>query len=355
MKGFICSTPYHLLLAINKSLNDLKDEEKALVVFNRFPSCETVVSRLKELKIFDSITVLDTHELDQWNNWNRRFRMFYFYNDFRRLTQKSSFDEIIFFSPDLLNTTFIIKLVLQYSPNCKFSFAEDGIGSYIDESMYKPSDRVEFWLSFFGRKKYVNRIQTLYVNQPELISYNTALNIQPFLQNDENESEYRTIISEIWKEKESQVNHLLFLQQPFYEDERYVLAEAQEYIFKHLQEKYGDELSIRIHPRTKQKIYFSLSNAVGKNDLFEVSSLFRSESTVLIGTNSTALFTPFLLWRKKNPIILLYKLGNEEGLSIAMDLFLRKYEIIFTRLGGNIFIPESLEELHSILDNLVKM
>jgi len=350
MIGFFCTTPYHILLTISMALNEFKNDKLCLVVFKRFRDSDRIVKKLNEEKIFDKIITIDTLEFTSFKNWNRRYRMFRFYPQFKEVAQRECFKEFIFFAPDYIEVSFMIKLISKNSPRCIFSYGEDGIGTYIYDNIYEPNSRGRWWLNLLKRTKYLDKIKHIYVKYPELILNHQRYELKQI--NRTISEKFKAIILNIWPCNIELEKRIIFLQQPFQEDLNTSMARSQDKILKRLSTDFSDKFVVKLHPRTRY-LPKDLSLEVLDFDGLVESLFLRSESVNgVIGINSSALFTPYLLFGKTIPIILLYKLSDYQELSKRMESFIYYFEKQFKADGGKLYIPKDYEELHRILEYL---
>lgn len=348
MIGFFGTTPYHILLSMSMALNDFKGHDTCLVVFKRFKNSETIIEKLKEKKVFNKIVALDTHDFDKWKVWNRRYRMFFFYPEFQKLAKGNTFEEFIFFAPDFLEVSYMIKLLEKKSPLCKFSFGEDGIGTYLNENIYVPSDRGKKWLRLLNRMKYLNKIDNIYVKHPKLMFNQSRYSISSICSN--MTEELKSMILFIWPHNFELDNGILFLQQPFFEDEKWELAKIQEDILGDLAFRFGKNVNVKLHPRTSHYDSTLPINYLPDRGLVESLFLKSPDIRTIVGINSTALFSSYLLWGTVTPIVSLINLTNDVALTKHMEKFLSAFEKEFKLAGGKIYIPKDYDDLYKIFE-----
>lgn len=357
MVGFLCSTPYHILLCLFMAYHEYRNNQKVLVVFNRFASAQKLCEVIKEFHLFKNVLLINTHDFDGWKDWNRRFRTVSFYQSFKRLCKESSFRKFIFFAPDLLEVSYMIKLISRNSPDCRFAFAEDGIGSYFNPLIYTPTSKINQWLRIFDRKKYLDKIDELYLLNPKLLTYESNYRIKPIQSVPLTDLYFNRIVDAIWGKNLNNPVDIIFLQQPFMEDKNLKLAIKQDK-FINLMENYSInkniKIGIKLHPRTKKNTIPYNFNKISSDVMYEIQIKNISDKTCFIGINSGALLTPFLLWKKNNPIVFLYKMCGDSMLITNMDNLLSRFKIEFVKAGGRLFIPESEYEFEEIMNGISK-
>lgn len=357
MVGFLCTTPYHLLLSLFMASQNFKNDEKVLVIFKRFKNTDSLHRKIRESNVFKEIVILDSHDFDKWKNWNRRLRMFFFYKGFKTLCRDVKFDQFIFFAPDLLEVSFMIELISEKNPRCSFAFAEDGIGSYFNPGIYMPTDKMNKWLCILRRKKYLRKIKTMYLLKPNLLAYPSEYEIKQILPYPKNDAIFDSLITSLWGNYNLDDYSFLFLQQPFSEDGNIKLGQEQDRILEFIMRQdffKSDNIGVKLHPRSKNYFFPKGCSIIPPDRMYEIGIKNSNKITCLMGINSGALLTPFLLWGKVFPIIFLYRLCNIDSLNKYMDALLNLFKLDFEQNGGKLFIPSTYEELLNVLKMVLR-
>lgn len=348
MTGFLCSTPYHLLLCLIMALNNYSSEDKAIIIMNRFKDAKRIADILRKTHIFKYVLIMETHDFDKLTNWNRRFRMFFFYPQIKEILGNVSFDNFVFFAPDLLEVSFIIKLIYKCNINCNFFFAEDGMGAYIDETIYKPNRRMRNWLILLRRLKYLKLIRGIYLIHPELCTAKYSYKKLKIENKAVNKDSFLNLVREIWGCESIESCNVLLLHQPFELDGKPEVQTQQDQCFREII-KSVDNCSIKFHPRDKKRHDFKNCKIVNSLGMFEILLLNGFKPDALCGVNSTALLTPFMLWNQTPKLFFLYKICHSPLMSKKMDCFMSNFQKVYAAAGGKLYVPASYEELMRML------
>lgn len=348
MTGFLCSTPYHILICLSMALTDYANDDKTLIIMNRFKDAKRISALLKQSGVFKYVKFMDTHDFDRFKNWNRRLRMFMFYPELKAHFSEESFDNFIFFAPDLLEVSYVIKLVYNKNNYCNFFFAEDGIGAYVDESIYKPNRGVKRWLQILHRIDYLNLIKGIYLIHPELCTASYSYNKIKIENINTSDPVFVKLIHLIWGNEYVNNCQTLLLHQPFVVDGKPEVGSWQDKCFELINQNFAG-CCVKLHPREKDSASLRKFRLFEAKGVFEVLLMNGFSPKCLVGVNSTALLTPFMLWNLKPTLIFLYKICHYDGISKRMDLFLENFKVIYSKNGGELYIPGSFDELEGLL------
>lgn len=349
--GFCCATPYHLLLTLQLATHEFKNDDKYLVIFEHFVGAKDIISKCKTLGIFKKVTSVDNLHQSQWQ---RRYHIFKLYDGLNCICNQFKFDKFIFFLLDPLTVSFAIKKILNLNPNCKICLGEDGLGAYITPKIYKyglSRGKTGFWMQVTRRYQYLEAFKFHYLTRPEMIGTKDTLIPRKITPLDFNDCNFMKIVKKIWGKQTLLKGDILFLQQPFEGD----VNNVENGIIKNIYDFCGDDkiLNIKLHPRTQPLgIFKDSERLIDRNLMYELVGNELSEYKLIIGINSSALFTPFMLWGTVTPIMLLHKICKP-----AMDYgnfkkFLSKFTKSFSDAGGRVIVPGNIEEVKKIISEL---
>lgn len=359
MIGFTCASNYTLMLAIWLSVDKFKNEKKSIIIYDEIPDCKNIYRKLQESGVFENVKIIFNKNNPKLTNWKRRYHMFVLPKPIKELCRDNDFKKFIFFTNDPLNIPFIIETVYKKNPDCEFSRGEEGIGIYYDEEAYLPTPKIKFWLSIFRRRKYLNMIKALYINEPSLLTYSTNLNIRQINSCADNKK-LHDIIDTLWGHESLPNRSFFLMQQPFSEDDKsqsYIDKKAN-FVFNKICEKFPNLTALKLHPRTRNYDFPQGAFIVDKNLQFEKClNKFINHKTI-VSINSTASFSPFLLWGYTPNIILLYRLFDwgekQQARFLNFNKFLKKFCLLYAQRGGKIYIPQNEQELFEDLSKIIK-
>lgn len=231
-------------------------------------------------------------------------------------------------------------------------YIEDGLGTYDGVLNAKTKYKQDTILKIFYGKRALDICKDLYVYKPNLVINNTfGIPIKQI--NNINKFCSFTEIESFFKEKSSDFSRrFVFLSGWFKEDDMY--EEQRKYV-EVLKEIAPFDYCIKPHPNETRII--DIDNELNENcGIFEVANLlFDMSDHVFVSIISTACLTPKMLYDKKPVVIFLYKIfqlkfnipeWNETDKVIRRIIEQEDYE-------SKVFIPESIEEYISMVNNLV--
>lgn len=340
------------------AISQFRDEQKCIVLYDEIKNVDQIGKKLEKLKIFDVVKVIHVQRDTRIGNWKRRYHMFFLHKDIQELCALYLFQKFIFFTDDPLNIPFIISKVYKKNPNCEFAFGEEGIGIYYNKEAYLPTPKINFWLSILRRKKYLNLLRILYVREPSLLTYPTNLEVRKISSCTDTER-LHYIVDTLWGHQKLPDLPLLLMQQPFSEDDesQINIDERANLLFNNISEEFPNMTALKLHPRTKKYFLSKNTFVIDKNIQFENSlSQFINEKTI-ISINSTASFSPFLLWGYTPNVILIYRLfnwgENQQSRFIKFDKFVHCFSNLYMKHGGRVYVPKDESELFQILEKVI--
>lgn len=358
MIGFTAASNYSFFICIWMAISQFKNDQKCIVLYDEIKDIDHIGNKLKELKIFDVVKVIHVNRNTQIGNWKRRYHMFFINKEIQEICELYRFHKFIFFTNDSLNIPFIISKVYKKNPDCEFAFGEEGIGVYYNKEAYLPTPRIDFWLSLLRRKKYLRMLKVLYVREPSLLTYPSNLDVRKIAPCVDTEKLHQ-IINALWKYQSLPDMPLFLMQQPFSEDDKNQIGidENANLLFNRICERFPGLTALKLHPRTRNYILPKNAFVIDKNIQFENSLNNSINQKTIISINSTASFSPYLLWGYTPNIILLYKLfnwgENQQSRFGKLDKFLTNFSTLYAKRGGKIFVPQNESELFRILDRVM--
>lgn len=342
--GFCCATPYHLLLALRLATHEFKKDDKYLVIFEHFAGAKEVILKCKKLGVFKQVSSVDNLHQSQWK---RRYHIFKLYDGLNDICSQIKFDKFIFFLLDPLTVSLAIKKITRKNPCCEICLGEDGLGAYIEPEIYKyglSRGKTKFWMKVTHRFQYLNAFKYHYLIRPEMISTKDTLIPRKITPLDFSDFEFRNVVENIWGKQNLLKGDILFLQQPFEEKVNRIENSIIQELYDCCNRK--SILNIKLHPRTQPLgIFKNKQHLIDQNLMYELVSNELSKYKLIIGINSSALFTPFMLWGNVTSIMLLYKICKPKMDNENFENFLLKFTKIYTEYGGKITVPNNMDEV----------
>lgn len=351
MIGFYCATPYHVFVSLHLSVTKYKDKKKNILILDHFSYASELVDNLRDTGLFENVYLLNCSTKTIEDKMKRLMKS-YFVDRIVKEFSNYIYAEVLFFALDFLNYAYIIENGAQAT---EYAYVEDGVGTYFEDEIYSPSRIASTILKLRGKMKYISKVKTIYVFQPQMMFGNrdefVIKKIPPVSRNN---IEFTELVTKLWTFKEMDF-HAMYMEQPYNEviGAEYDTREKQ--IFEII-EKYfkNDELIVRIHPRSKDKFadkYKDTNYAPYEAILLN----YNVEKKIIISTFSTACLTPKMMFNQEPLVILTYKLypsflKKYEEID-KIDAFINKFKMSY-RENKYVQVPNTIEEFEEILREL---
>lgn len=311
--GFVVGTPLHIINMLNIQANFLEGQEIVFFMYNDFEKSEELSLAIKKYFPHIEIVLVD---LNQMGSKIRKISRLY--------TNENPFfdgdiDEI--YAP---SDTYFVRILYanQYKKNKKvgLNYVEDGIGSYIHPAVINTRNFNDIIQSKFNKNSIFNGYwNKSFLYEPDLV--NTQLGQKtlkiPKLNLD---NKIYNLLMKLFKEVYVNLNtqrisetKILFFDQPFGHDR---IAVDDMSIFKELKEVsnyLNIPLQVKMHPRSNVSKYYNYHIDFLETSLpWEIYILFNDISNyILVGINTTASLSPYLMFGKEIPVILLIKVVSK--------------------------------------------
>nr|WP_288886120.1 polysialyltransferase family glycosyltransferase [uncultured Blautia sp.] len=355
---FIADTPYQIFNCMNLQCYKKRTEinsDADIFVIKQFSEADEIVSKIHRSELFNHI-----FELKPLNRFENRSVACQWSIMLLRLIfpgwvikEQIGNMDIIFFKNkyDIVNASYfnpIVASILKLNCNAVFNHMEDGTGSYFADLVNDATGwkyRLVSKITHSGSS--LANIHYYYLNCPELYSGKKIYNMKRLPSIDE---EFLEVAGQVFDSRlDTKLKDVIWLSDPIQDLE---CGEETKNITKRLIERfesYRDILSVRLHPREKEKdLYRNLYIDKSSGSWEMLVSKMDVENKTLIALFSTAQFTPKILFDKEPRLIFLndifgVRYVNERR---AMINSLRNSYSHPER----IMTPKSEEELFGILD-----
>lgn len=348
MVAFYCATPFHIISTLNIISGLSEKENYDLFILNHFENAEDVVKNLRKLKIFRKVNLINQGNKNLQNKILRIFNIFVKSREIKELS-KEKYKKIFFFATDFLNIAYTIK----NNNSEEYVFCDDGIGSYMDERIYIPNKKIKKILTLNRQIKYLKKIKSLYLYNPNLVVVNKNFNIIK-IQKIEKEKIYN-ILNIIWNKVISDKKIIIFQQPNKLENGEDSDSFERILIKKLLFIVNKDEILLKLHPRSRNDkcLLEDFKEVILKTEQpFESYMMnMNLENSFLITTFSTAAISPFLFLKKQPYLIFTYKLIFKKNIELVknMDSFIKKLKEEYDK--NRILVPNSIEEIINFIKN----
>ncbi|MBE6553117.1 MAG: hypothetical protein E7666_02125 [Ruminococcaceae bacterium] len=349
---FVASTPYQLLNCLNIRKQILNEETVAdIAILDISDKCRYLTEIAINSKMFDTVGVIDVGFL------NGKRRVLYYLNRLHRIlfikkylhAFKTSYDEIYIVGTEAFSKA-IYYHYYHKNKKIKLKYYEDGTGSYdfiLVENQNKMRNRIFKILFGFDL---IEKCQEMLVYEPSLVESNYPyITIKP-IPKINRDSVFFHDLKEIFSkstpmEKIPKVARCVFLDSNWAEQD---ISICQEQVIKHLIEKFGDNVQIKLHPSSAPMKYGKNVNYLKTDLSMEILSMFYdAKKTVLISVYSTANIVNALVYGDAVCSVFLFEMFNVDKDFTKNSAFLRKF---MKKTNGAFFIPKNIDELIKIIE-----
>lgn len=356
---YYVATQLHIFNAVNM-LNTIHKGKKAdIFVLNHFKSASAICQRLESSGVFEkAVLVHNKNGKSIYKFLKRIAQTIILPKKIADIVKDRNYDEIVFFSNDHLMAASLIRLVLKKNATTDFALGEDGVGSYFSD-LHIPNARVKLVLRLFGRERYLEKISSQYVYQPELMVRKNNLTLRRIPLPDFSggiPTVYKNIFGVVEGAAYPYKEKAIYLQQPFMEVGLSDEFESEEAVLDLLADFFDkDNFLVKLHSRSKPERYEQYRH-IKDDTLWEYIWCEESlENKLLITPISTAALSPKMLLGKEPVIIFTYRLFEnlltENPAYKDMLDFVLRFKSCYTN-KDRIFIPQNLQELREILESL---
>lgn len=355
MIGYLCATPLHIITAITMQSGMFSDKHSTLIVMNHFDVDDKFIERIKETKVFDEVLLFDSNNKTKVNKIKRLVNSVFPAKLIKNIANNTNYSHFVSFALDFINLSYIVKRYKKRNISCKFAFGDDGIGTYMNDGLYKPKKLAQNILKAVGRASYLKDVQSVYVYKPQYMVDNLQYEICKIKQNEETCKKRKDAVCKIWPLNETIEidNVILSFEQPNILDVEGKDRELERAILRKTAKRLNAPVVIKMHPRSLLEKEWSEFSVITTKMPFEAIMLQKQCVPKLMMTvNSTALFSAYLfddLSATECPSILLYRLMKyqREGSNKSMDKLCKALSA--NEESSKIYNPSSIEELENYL------
>ncbi len=345
--ALFCWRPYHIFNAINIVSNDVEHSSGNTTLFLFDYSVLTQsLDRLISSCLFKDIVIVNNNNEsgDHVKKFVGQIRSKFCASRTINGEKKNYTD----FFDTILASSFNIDLLemVDINKRARICIFEDGINSYCSDSNFGHlNPKFHFIRKLLGKKLNTIEVNAKYFYAPEMVTYLSdseffelpKINTETFeLEKEAFDYKYE-VIKDIYNKK-----NIIYLDQNFESDKL-------SFIENILNKRYS-KVILRAHPNDPASFDSFDEDTSGQSWEILCKDVV-NDDTIIISPSSMALFTPYILYKKKPTIIVLSKLLiNPEDMDLEIfDVFCRHF--VKTLEYSNLYIPESLENFENILES----
>lgn len=360
--AFFVGRPYQLFTSIIMSEN-LEDGLIDLFIENNYDNAILDYKRIAKLKIFSNVYFLKSNGRSKsFKSKLRKFFMLlskiiskkYFIKKSLIESEFSdnflfdkNYDEIYFSTP----SAFPVTLAMIFNKSSIFIF-EDGLGTYVNQIDEEISilSKIFSFITRNGIKYVKNRIKSTFLYNTDI--YNNSNNISV------KRIEFKTYDTNLLNKLNLVFN---YLGTGIYKNSNIIILSQGESIDKDgmldkvfnqvYDRKIDGDYLFRLHPSQK---FIKSSNYIDSTDMWELVCFNEiHEKHILISIFSTAVFSPYNIFKKSPYIILLFKIVRSDYVmrneAILIDQ-VNKFKAIYP--NNKLYIPTNISDFREILNKI---
>lgn len=357
MQLMICSSMFQLYTAIAIKLQFLRDEEVDLILTDSTPAFEKLSENTKLSELFRSVAFAP--DVRTMNGFNRIVRSKYYRRIFE-LFPKHYINKVfnykwedytdVYFSSFNPITLRIQEYLSKKNKSLKTHWIEDGISTYLMTGNYKWS-LPESVRKKLGIKDFSERFCDVYLFEPSLACLNYDFPIveipKPIYI-----SGLIDAFDAIFKENDNEVKEKFIFFEESFNNDGYTTNDAE--LINTVYEKLGKkDFVLKHHPRNRMDRFAEVLPTVGFSMFWEYYFLKHNiDDKVLVTVSSNTSFVPYILAKAKPTVVLLYKIFNGTSPIFQSGNFEKYVEKYLPYTGSKVYIPETIEEFETIIEEL---
>lgn len=351
--GFVCCTPYHVILAVYLSLGKMyTKEEKDIYICNHFIGAKSVYDVLKTMNLFKGVYYIEDKENNYGKNKIKKYiRMF------RRDIKAYDIPLKAYRIIHIYSYTYFSIIFSQLQKEqfgTTVVMVEDGLMTYM---LNKNSHNLIFWRLMnrmpFLKKRYftAETINEIFLFRPELNVGNYACAIKRIPKMDKCE-ELLSYLNKIFQYTSitQEISDYIIFTQPLPKRIQNKLEAVSLYIVNSL----GKSIMYKVHPREKVenykvKVHGTVLETHAPWELIYMNEREKFKHCTLISVHSTAVFSPMIMFRDDIHILLLNQLLGEsnEQLELFVANFSRQSQLKHFKVLDKLVDIQLFEKLKS--------
>lgn len=357
MQLMICSSMFQLYTAIAIKLHFLRDEEVDLILTDSTPAFEKLSKNPKLSELFRRVAFAP--DVRTMNGFNRIVRSKYYRRIFEMFPKhyinkvfKHKWEDYtdVYFSSFNPITLRIQEYLSKKNKNLKTHWIEDGISTYLMTGNYKWS-LPESTRKKLGIKDFGERFCDVYLFEPSLACLNYDFPIVE-IPKPNGIPGLVDAFDSIFMENDNEVKEKFIFFEESFNNDGYTTNDAE--LINTIYEKLGKkDFVLKHHPRNRMDRFTEVLPTVDFPMLWEYYFLKHNiDDKVLITVSSNTNFVPYILAKAKPTVVLLYKIFNGTSPVFQSGNFENYVEKYLSYTGSKMYIPETVEELKRIIEEL---
>jgi len=354
---FFCKSPYQIIEAI--SITRAIDLDADIYILGVFNGYEEVVEKLRGYNFFKRIIPVHKDVFGSRSKIKLLIQLFQCKEVVSSFLPKDAVYDCLYIS-SMTHSKLLLKHELEKrNPLMKCVLFEDGMGSYSgNPSVFKRARFRHVFETILGWKSFVPQKTTVMVSYPDFLKLPKELNhvsIEKMPSLEWNTKNQHILLDVFSIAKDSLINERVVIfdvARGIYKNDLDVKVDLLDNCYREILEKFSyNNVIIKAHPRSTTQSVANVKEY--KKTGIPVEILYAGmedlENRVLVGTFSTALFTPKMMFDVEPIVILLYKIVWPGNKSIP-ETFERIQRVY--RHKERLLVPNSIEELKKYIKQL---
>ena len=358
---FLCTTSFQIWGAVSLQLaNRLKAD---IIVFDDLNGYREIAEGLQQTGLFENVIPVDFYGSLKNKKDNRPAiirRMLTAERYVSRWIDKQTVYESLYTSSAAVSKSVFMRVLTKRLDRVGIVIYDDGIGSYQEKGRIKKgSQKFQRVKKMLGWQELLQNPDRILLYEPELYQAEDGVRVEPMPKialTPENKAVLRRIFGE--EEENLQFPQQVVLFDTFRLPNRKKEEEDRlDQVFCGIAEICGeDRVILKEHPRSLARSRAEVARLSRAGVPMELLYAHQEDlqDKILVALNSTALFSPKMLFDKEPYLVLLYKLTSDDpAVREKRDALYGKLTGMYSR-ADRILIPETEDELREFLKSRLK-
>lgn len=314
MKAFFCRTPIHVFRSIQLTMQVFPQDNCDIYVFDTFPQSDGVAGRLNNLRIFANVFYIYDKEFMRYGVADS-LRTTCLSSEFKKILLSNNYEDVFVFNVYGAFNELIFNVLKKKNRTLKFNIVEDGPSIYHIQK-YKAGVTKKFLYPLFGVHSYLDNVKKWWFSIPELMDPLNNGEKEKLPKVNRADTEFVSVINNVFKYDN---NHLIRTAKIIFMEECYwsdgLLPNGEDLkLIKEIQSQIGEQIVVKLHPRTKEDRFSEEFNVVPANGIpWEVYALnMNMDEKVLISLSCSTMVSTKLLYGDETYSLILYPIVEDK-------------------------------------------
>lgn len=357
---FVVWTPLHVMNVLNLIVNHLDGKNNEIIILNDLPKADRYKEVLSLVCPNLNVTIADAKKLKHESVIKKNY---YLLSNRDIFNQKEY--QNLYIPGDTFFTRLLFSIGKKKNPRMKLNYFEDGIGAYIYADIINEVNIFDTLQCKLNPHSIFNySFDTAFVYHPQYADQTKFKDIQKIpAMDDRNPSMAytRKVFDMVYERENIHINKstIVYFDQPFWQDGSGICEKEVFEKFLQIIDRKDTDILIKMHPRSEEGKYQDVD--ILQTELpWEIFMLLNQNLPIIpVGINSTAIFSPTLIFGALQPAILLASWLKNTPVT---NLTEKSIKILNNTIGlvenlsiDSIYLPQDTNQLLNSIDNTIKM